>query len=448
MGEAYKWATLDNSDIISINESPDKSYYVLSTPGTEGISFAAPSGRYDKIIKTWELDGIYGEDVNLDTGFYCWKTGVYGYKTGYITKIKIYFADITSTDTVNINALALGFCRGSEVEIITKASTILERNSAENSITFEVDGNFYIDSSIIEDNKNGLLILPVRSQDLTNSLISPGVKTEGVFAFINSWKNSAEELQPRVISRVRSIFDAGSSLLNHNYSANGAVDNSLKMEVTISVDGMKDHLDEDGNFNTYHLSPETAAGLNSIKYYAPILKSKSSPLNYVFSKIYISDGSLSLDNNISLIGKKIESIQIPIDTGINWKTNPSNSIFTTNVIVKIGFGESPTEFITQDFSLAMKRADNHEVVWNINFSEGKPVYNGGGITIAIYDAYNTENPSKTCVRACGTEDSLNPDTIYNGNTAYKITPDIRVIFDFDARAQFMEMLYRKISALN
>lgn len=448
MSDTYKWATLDNSDILSIRESADRSYYTLSKTGDAGINFAAPSGRYEKVVKTWEVDGIYGDDEELQYGYYCWKTGVYGYKTGYITKLKIYFADIASTNTTEIGGLALGFCRTEEVELITKASTILERNADENSITFLVDGDYYIDASILEDNKNGLLILPVRSSDLNNSLLEPGDKG-GVFTFINSWKTAAEELQPRVISRTRSIFDAGSSLLNSNSSASesNAKDNSLKMEVTFSVDGISDHLDEAGNFNTYHLAPSTISGLNSIKYYAPIPKSKSNPINYEFTKIYISHESLSLNNEIDLIGKSIELIQIPIDTGNDWKSTPANNTFTSNVVIKIGFGETPTELFQQDFSLAIKRANGHEVIWNINFTKNKPVYTGGGITIMVYNLAGSST-AKAAVRAYGSENSSSSDKIYKDTTAYSITPNIRVVFDFDGRAQFMEMLYRKISALS
>lgn len=449
MSETYTWATLDNSDILSIRESADRSYYTLSKTGDAGINFAAPSGRYEKVVKTWEVDGIYGDDEALSNGYYCWKTGVYGYKSGYITKLKIYFADIASTNTAAIGGLALGFCRGLEVELITKASTILERNADEDSITFLVDGDYYIDASILEDNKNGLLILPVRSSDLNNSLLEPGDKG-GVFAFINSWKTVAEELQPRVISRTRSIFDAGSSLLNNKDSGyeSSAKDNSLKMEVTFSVDGISDHLDEAGNFNTYHLAPSTISGLNSVKYYAPIPKSKLNPINYEFTKIYISHESLSLNNEIDLIGKSIELIQIPIDTGNNWKSDePAKNTFSTNVVMKIGFGEEPTEEFQQDFSLAIKRADGREVTWNINFTKNKPVYTGGGITIKIYNL-EASSTAKAAVRAYGSEDSSSPDKIYKDTTTYSITPNIRVVFDFDGRAQFMEMLYRKISALN
>ena len=446
MSETYTWATLDNSDSFSIRESADKSYYTLSKTGDAGINFAAPFGRYERLVKTWELDGIYENEVALSNGYYCWKTGVYGYKTGYITKLKIYFADIASTNTAAIGGLALGFCRTEDVELITKASTILERNSEENSITFLVDDDYYIDASILADNKNGLLILPVRSSDLNNSLLEPGDKGK-VFTFINSWKGVADELQPRVISRKRSIFDAGSSLLNNNSSGNesSAKDNSLKMEVTFSVDGLSDHLDEDGNFNTYHLNPSTISGLNSVKYYAPIPKSKSNPLNYEFSKIYISHESLSLNNEIDIIGKAIELIQIPIDTGNNWKSTPAGSTFSSNVVIKIGFGESPTELFEQDFSLAIKQADGHEVIWDINFTKNKPIYTGGGITIMVYNLAGT-SASKAAVRAYGSESSSSPDKIYKDTTAYPITPNIRVVFDFDGRAQFMEMLYRKILA--
>jgi hypothetical protein len=100
----------------------------------------------------------------------------------------------------------------------------------------------------------------------------------------------------------------------------------------------------------------------------------------------------------------------------------------------------------QDFSLAIKRANGHEVTWNINFTKNKPVYTGGGITIMIYNLDG--NISKAVVRAYGAENSSSPDKIYKDTNRYSITPNIRVVFDFDARVQFMEMLYRKIFALN
>jgi hypothetical protein len=168
--------------------------------------------------------------------------------------------------------------------------------------------------------------------------------------------------------------------------------------------------------------------------------------NYEFSKIYISHESLSLNNEIDIIGKPIELIQIPIDTGDGWKSEPAKNTFSTNVVMKIGFGESPAELFEQDFSLAIKRANGHEVTGNINFTKNKPVYTGGGITIMIYNLDG--NISKAVVRAYGAENSSSPDKIYKDTNRYSITPNIRVVFDFDARVQFMEMLYRKIFALN
>lgn len=443
MSEILNWATLDNSDVITFQESGDGTYWVLN--GENQI--AKPSGRYDKEANTWEMDGIVGGEK--EGAYKVWKTGVYGLPSGNIKKLKIYFKNVNSSSNYaipsSIAKLAVGYCRGPVATIKTFAffeSTDID--TSENTITFTLETPLPIDGDYINEITNGLAIIPIFE---VNGVITPDVEINQEIGSITTYANGIADVRKlEVKSFIRSTFEAGSSLINGGNSSSQEI---LKMTVTVDIDGAYDHIRstaDGGNFNSYHLDNSTISGLKSLKYYAPIIVNNTRPKNYKFRKLFISHDSLSLGNNIKLNGKKIQSLQIPINVSDSWANGRVN--FSRNPRFRIGNGQEPTTWCEADTTLAIQDISNTEIIWTINFLKNSLVYTGNGITITLASssdesAVRSYEDAASSVSSDGSIDKI----VYDSNT-YNFTPEIRVIFDFDGRSQFMEMLYRKISALS
>jgi hypothetical protein len=433
MSEILNWATLDNSDVITFQESGDGTYWVLN--GENQI--AKPSGRYDKTVNTWEVDGIY-EDEKVGP-YRVWKTGVYGYPSGIIKELKIYFSNISETLSstcavpTDITKLAVGYCEEAVATIKTFAIPTAT-DLTENTITYTLEEPLPVNGEYISKNKNGLAIIPIFTSE--TGQMTPSVNIGQIISSITNFTQSNFK-QLEVKAYRRSIFDAGSSLINGRYVSD---EYTLKMSVLVDIDGTYDHIRDaasGGNFNSYHLDNSTIAGLNSLKFYSPIIINKVTPKNYKFTKLFISHDSLSLNDGITIDNKKIQSLQIPIKTGNAW-ANGSLS-YNDNPMFFIANGTNPAddEWHAADDTLAIQEYNDTEIVWSIKFLKNPLTYTGNGLSIKV------SHPS--AVRSY-TEASSNTDKIIFNNNTYNFTPEIRVVFDFDGRAQFMEMLYRKILA--
>lgn len=434
MSEILNWATLDNSDTISFQESGDGSYWLLN--GEKQI--AKPSGRYDKTVNTWEVDGIY-EDEKV-APYRVWKTGVYGYPSGNIKEITIYFRDIStapsSTCAVpsDITKLAVGYCEEAKATIKTFAVPTAT-DASKNTITFTLEEPLALNGEYISKNKNGLAIIPIFTD---SGQSTPSVTIGQVIDWITSFTSTSYK-QLEVKAYRRSIFDAGSSLINGQYESD---EYTLKMSVVVDIDGAFDHIRDaasGGNFNSYHLDNLTIAGLNSLKFYSPIILNKTTPKNYKFTRLFLSHNSLSLNDGITIANKKIQSLQIPIKTGDAWANGSISYNDNPDFYIANGTDPADDEWQKADDSLAIQDFPNTEVVWSVKFLKNPLAYTGNGLSIKV---------SQPCAVRSYEEATSNADTIINNSDTYNFTPEIRVVFDFDARGQFMEMLYRKISALS
>ena len=480
--ETLKWANADNTEVITFDAVSNDEYFFLNEEGKSSYRILKTPVK-NTLFNSWEVDGLSDAVLTHPADsvyFKLFKCGFYGYKTGILKDITLYFQDFTSADNGAVDRLVIGYYKGSkEIEILAYADCV-ETDEQNISKTFSVikehSNNVQITKDIIDDPKNGLLILPV----LQTSSNLPASGTS--FSSNASLFNLASRIKPIIGAgeNVRSIFDAGTQIfgvkIEGNVSSNIAKDTIIKYSATVETNLLMDHTYT--NFDAYHMSDDTLNGLYGLKYYAPIFKAKGEVKNYRFSRCYLSHETLSLNNEIDIVGKRIESIQIPIDTGNNWmsggsegqhKPKLSDSLVTNNFQIYIAASENEPEveselWIPADRTYAPKLMDGHRVMWKLTFEKNKVVYNGTGIWIMVENidlkpaqaGSATANNNKQQI-FCETysvrenpKDVLYIHSVFNEsekNISYPVTPAIRVIFDFDGRAQFMEMLYRKVSAI-
>ena len=458
MSKILNWATLDNSDAI-ILDGTNTDYCMVGTDN--GIKQRLMKAEVNEEIvnfNSWEVDGLI--NANETEGTYKMiKVGFYGYKTGILNSVSLYLDDLGIANNGSIERVVLGIMEEKKVTI--KAWATLTKTDTENNIkTFTIipehNGYFNIENDLISEPKNGLMILPI-----IGSFESDASFAVGSTGNDESYRSKGANLRLKVLSS-RSIFDAGSHLYGNDYTKDA--DNATKYVAEIYSNIITDHIRK--NYDNYHLSRSTISGINALKYYAPVLKIRNEEQreNIVFSRCYISHDSLSLDGEINLIGKKLEAIQIPVNTGDAWYDNNKHKnqlgsyISKNNFEIKIAFSETEpaadsNEWISADYTIAPKGADNYDIIWEITFNKTLPTYTAAtGVWIMVRNINNTA-PNKQQIFCRTYRDYRNStDIMYlhsaaNTNespTTFERTPDIRLIFDFDGRQQFMEMLYRKI----
>lgn len=460
MSDILKWATLDNSDAI-ILDGTNTDYCMVGTDN--GIKQRLQKAEVTEEIvnfSSWEVDGII--NANETEGTYKMiKAGFYGYKTGVLNSVSLYLDDLETANNGSIERVVLGIMEQTKVTI--KAWATLTKTDTENNIkTFTIipehNGYFEITNELISEPKNGLMILPI-----IGSFESDASFAIGSTGNDGSYRPKGANLRLKVLSS-RSIFDAGSHLYGNDYTLDA--DNATKYTAEIYSNIITDHIKK--NYDNYHLSRSTISGINALKYYAPILKIRNEDQreNIVFSRCYISHDSLSLGGEINLIGKKLEAIQIPVKTGDAWYSNYKNQLGTyiskNNFEIKIAFSETEpaansSEWISADYTFAPKSADDYDIVWEITFNKTLPIYTAAtGVWIMVRNINNdAANRQQIFCRTYrdyrNSTDIMHLHSVANTNetpVSFERTPDIRLIFDFDGRQQFMEMLYRKILALS
>ena len=462
MSEILNWATLDNSDSIRLYPDNRGEYVQIGSEfGTKYSLMTSGVMEEESIFESWRVQGL--KNYNLTTGEYKMaKVGFYGYKSGRIDDFTIYFADAAAyTKTTN---LVIGLCARNAVTIKAHATEVESLSDSTNYVkTFKIISShdpIYPEDDFMKDPKNGIIIMFPKDSNISISQFGVG-KTSNDTSFLNY-----TQLTNLVCLDRRSVFDAGTHLYKGD---NDGSDVAIKYSSKIFTNYITDHTKN--NFDNYHINKENIVGLNSLKYYAPLLKSKndSDIENLVFSRCYISHESLSLSDNIKINNKRIEALQIPIDSGEAWKAG--HRIQFTSYISKNNFqiyialttvepDVTSSEWIPADYTVAPKEVNGEEIVWEVTFNKNMIYYTGNtGIWIRV-DNIDKVGPNYThlqqiCCRTYRNVQNNSKDLMYlhakantNDNTApFEVTPDVRVIFDFDGRAQFMEMLYRKISAL-
>ena len=459
MSEILNWATLDTADAI-ILDGTNNDYCIVGTES--GIKQRLMKASVNEEIVTFDscaVDGII--DNSETTGNYRMvKAGFFGYTTGILNSVTVHLSDLTSQNNGIVNRVVLGIVEGTTVTVKAWANLTSTDDTAKTktfTIIPEHNGYFNITNSLISEPKNGLMILPITTNFESEPIFAVGSTGTDI-----TYMNKGIMLSLKRLNS-RSIFDAGTHL--YQTSQNGS-DTIPKYTAEIFSNIITDHIKD--NYSNYHLSPSTILGLNSLKYYAPILKTKneSAKENIVFSRCYISHDSLSLGGEINLIGKKLENIQIPVNTGDSWltghRTQVTDYIGQNNFEITIAFSETEPSadsplWIPADYTLAQKLADGYEITWELTFAKTSPVYSQPtGIWIKAKNIDKLNNNAKQQIFCRTYRDYVNgTDKMHlhsaantNDATTFNRTPDIRVVFDFDARAQFMEMLYRKISALS
>lgn len=479
MSDILEWATLDNSTALVLDATSNEYCTIGLEHGEKHRLMKSGVTETINTFKSDEVDGILNTSENHGT-YKMLKCGFYGYKSGTLNSITLYFNGFANDNNANIDKLILGkvICKA-ENNQIQRRVTIMAHAELESvddvkfTKTFKVKSNYtlQITPEMISDPKNGLLIIPTSREFDAIPEWTPSTSSNEITysdTHILGKLSDTEKVSIKVLNS-RSIYDAGTHL--YLTSTSGS-DLTPIYSAEVLTNLILDHTEY--NFKEYHLDSSTITGINSLKFYSPILKSKnkSDVSNRVFSRCYISHNSLSLDNLIDINNKVIKSIQFPINTGDNWYTghqNQLNYIGINNFEVYIAFSvDEPTKdnssWIKADYTIAPKRADGYNVVWEVNFNNSNVQYpsTNTGIWIKVVNLdkpiadNGVDNADKQQIM-CRTYNNANnaSDKMYlHSNTlatsaeCVNITPDIRIIFDFDARAEFMEMLYRKILALS
>lgn len=459
MSEILNWATLDNADSIVLDGTNNDYCIVGTETGIKQRLMKAAINEEAVIFNSYEVNGIIN-NTETSGSYRMIKAGFFGYTTGILNSITLHLSDLTSKNNGSVNRVVLGIVKGTTVTVKAWAD-LTSTDSVAKTKTFTIkqehSGYFNITNDLINEPKNGLMILPIAVE----------FENEPLFA-INSTGSDITYMNKGIMLKLkrldsRSIFDAGT----HLYQTSEIGSDSIpKYTAEIFSNIITDHIKD--NYNNYHVSPSILLGLNSLKYYAPILKvkNKSNKENIVFSRCYISHDSLSLGGEIDLIGKKLESIQIPINTGDSWmeghRTQGAGYISKNNFEVSIAFSETEpsadsSSWISADYTLAQKIADGHEITWELTFAKTSPVYSQPtGIWFKVKNIDKLDYNDKQQIFCRTYRDYVNGTDKMHLHSAdntkdaatFNRTPDIRIVFDFDGRAQFMEMLYRKISALS
>ena len=458
MSDILNWATLDNTDAIVLDTS-NNDYCIIGTES--GIKQRLMKAAVNEEVVTFDsyvVDGII--DNSETTGNYKMiKAGFFGYTTGILNSITLHLSDLTSQNNGTVNRVVLGIIEGTKVTVKAWANLTATDTSAKTktfTIIAEHNGYLNITNSLIDEPKNGLMILPITTEFESESIFAVGSTGSDITYMDKGVMLSLKRLNSR------SIFDAGTHLYTSSQTGADAIP---KYTAEIFSNIITDHIKD--NYSSYHLSPSTILGLNSLKYYAPILKTKneSAKENIVFSRCYISHNSLTLGEQINLNGKRLESIQIPVNTGDSWanghKSQVTSYISKRNFEISVAFSVEEPEansnlWIPADHSIAQKLADGYDVTWEITFEKTLPVYPAEktGIWIKVRNLDDSTVNKQQIFCRTYSDCTSNIDKLHlhsaadSDRTIFNRTPDIRIIFDFDGRLQFMEMLYRKISALS
>lgn len=465
MSDILEWATLDNSTTLVLDATSNEYCTIGLERGDKYRLMKSGVTETVNIFESDKVDGILDNSENHGT-YKMLKCGFYGYKSGTLNSITLYFDGFTAGNNANIDKLILGkvICEVENNQIQRRVTIMAhaELESVDNinyTKTFKVKSNYHlqITPEMISDPKNGLLIIPTSREFDAMPEWTPSNETTYSDTQIINKLSTTENAAIKVLNS-RSIYDAGTHL--YSSSTTGA-DLTPIYSAEILTNLILDHTDY--NFSEYHLDSSTITGINSLKFYSPILKSKNSSdiSNRVFSRCYISHDSLSLDNLININNRVIKSIQFPINTGDNWasghKGQLTSYIGINNFEIYIAFSVTePTNessWIKADYSMAPKRADGYGVIWEVNFNNSKVQYpsTNTGIWIKVVNLDKTGADKQQIIcrtynNANNTSDKmyLHSNTTSDSADCVNITPDIRIIFDFDARAEFMEMLYRKM----
>lgn len=492
MSNTLKWATLDNSDIITLTSNENNIHTINDS--TNSFNFLSPT-LFDKeyMFNSWEVEGFNESDniIEQSNGYTIFKNSVLNYKPGYISEVTVYFKDNSSYNNGSINKIIVAKHVGDEMTILAHGVCV---ESNINKKVFKIKEEHYknikLDSSYCADPKNAIsFIFTSREFDAI-----PGWEIGTTISDVEMRKliekgygsNLIEEPPPEkvlpIIYNLRSKFDEASYQFIHNNNNSALKDKSGTLKYTLKINSnLREDIDEHlfKDFRDYHLTTtykskiaDIEKRLEKVSFRTPILATDENQKNKnrCFSRIYLSHDTLSINNLVDIYNKKIKSIKIPINLSNTWESGHLSQwddyIKNDNFEISLSFYQNPYEFLPYwTGKVALKKTvDGNNIVFEADFSNEEIIYPSAnqvgiadgkmsGIWIQIHNADKVTDATKYQI-ACeyydnlqvSLEDKIYLHSIYNTEEKdifVPLTANIKVYFDLDSTNELIEKLYRK-----
>lgn len=495
MSNTLKWATLDNSDIITLTSNENNIHTINDSANS--FNFLSPT-LFDKeyMFNSWEVEGFNESDniIEQSNGYTIFKNSVLNYKPGYISEVTVYFKDNSSYSNGSINKIIVAKHIGDEMTILAYGVCV---ESNINKKIFKIKEEHYknikLDSSYCADPKNAIsFIFTSREFDaIPGWEIGTTISDVEMREYIERGYNNNSTGQPPpekvlpIIYNLKSKFDEASYQFIHSPGNNsGLKDKSGTLKYTLKINSnLREDLDEHlfKDFRDYHLTTTYKSKITDIEkrlenssFRTPILVTNENQKNKnrCFSRIYLSHDTLSINNLADIYNKKIKSIKIPISLSNDWESEHFNQwksyIENDNFEISLSFYQNFYEYLpywTKKVALK-KTVDGNNILFEADFSNEEILYPSenqvglydakmSGIWIQIHNVDKISDAKKQQI-ACGYYDNLqvsSEDKIYLHsiyNTEEKdifdlLTPDIKVYFDLDSTSELIDELYQKVS---
>lgn len=437
MSDTYNWATLDNSDSISIEEKSGY-YSIKSKNGPVMDLMAFESFQKVSTYKIWEEAQIYDNiiDAANDIG------GVNGRSASYIG-LRISSSYFKSGDLSNItyirdskypssaetnNTIAVAIYKNGVYTVKSygvKDGDIIDfdKSSIENGDTitrndlkvvkWKLDSSVSLHKNLLNDSMSGIFLFsPVNKEDYPI-----GYSFTHDFVYENSSDTTIFNTL-RILCMHRGLNDAVSfSYEPTNGSSSSSPDYIPFLEYDIITNNIEDHLND--NFSKYHLDTDSISEISLTKYSAPFIESikKINNVNATWNEIYISDKSLrgitysdsKRIGRFSLNDSSISRIQIPLNFKYSWLSGykayylngleqaqkDDYGILYLPMYLEIAFSDDEdatwyrsTNAISQNYP---KNPTNYNeaadtlVNWEFNFEGVDAKYEGNGIWIRPFN---------------------------------------------------------------
>lgn len=437
MSDTYNWATLDNSDAISIEEK--SGYYTIKSGDGPAIDLMGfDSFKKVSSYKIWEEDQVYDNivDAATDSGgrsatYIGLRISSSYFKSGELSNIT-YLRDVPArtdkfptAETNNIIAVATyknGIYTVKSYGVLDGTVTDFDTSSIKDGdaitttlkvVKWQLETPVSLDKDLLNDSMGGIFLFsPVNKEDYPI-----GHTFSHDFVYENS-SDSTIFNTLRILCMHRGLNDAASFCYEPASGwSSSSPDYIPFLEYVISTNNVEDHIND--NFSKYHLDTDSISEISLTKYSAPFIESikKINNVNATWNEIYISDKSLrgitysdsKRIGRFSLNDSNISRIQIPLNFKYSWLTGYGDyykkgleqnrtddyGILYLPMYLEIAFSDDEdatwyrsTNAISQNYP---KNPTNYNeaadtlVNWEFNFEGVDAKYEGNGIWIRPFN---------------------------------------------------------------
>jgi hypothetical protein len=235
----------------------------------------------------------------------------------------------------------------------------------------------------------------------------------------------------------------------------------IEFKYLMEVDLVNEYLKD--NSENHHLNMLDIQNLNQIRYSAPFVNSSYETKLAAINQCYISDTSITRNNNISCINKKIHSIVVPFkyssDTNDYVAQNVKGNYFNSTIGGLLHTNRQllvATEVNELGEPINWKRSENiiaysyfeENMLYSFTFAEPL-IYRGNGVYIKAARPVNESSGAdnfavKVKVLDNNSYYSFNDsDYVYfsnSSNTKSNCTPDIRILFDYSSKKEWFDYI--------